>query len=141
VSPKGIQVTGPNENYWLRLTSFTGCSILLFSASQKLLLLANEEISQDLLYTSSHLNVLSFCSYNSDAAKQLYTTLQIIFNDIRDVVVSPTYHAMRELHVIKDVTIAPSGYYDAVEGAREISKAILELARRTMAVLQDNIDF
>lgn len=125
-----------------RLTSFTGCSILLFSASQKLLLLANEEISRDLLYTSSHLNVLSFCSYNSDAAKRLYTTLQLIYNDIRDVVVSPTYHAMRELHlVIKDVTVLPSGYYDAVEGADRTSEAILDLAQRTMVILRDNINY
>jgi hypothetical protein len=105
-------------------------------------LLANEEASQDLLYTSSHLNVLSFCSYNSNAAKKLYTTLQIIFNEIREVVVSPAYHAMCESHlVVKDITALPLGYYDAVEGASEISKSILDLARRTMAVLQDNINY
>jgi hypothetical protein len=56
--------------------------------------------------------------------------------------VSPAYHAMRELHlVVKDVTVVPFGYYDAVEGASEISKTILDLARRTMAVLQDSINY
>jgi hypothetical protein len=125
----------------IRPISFTGCTVLLFSASQKLLFLAIEETSQDLLYTSSHLNVLSFCSYNSSTAKTLYTTLQIIFNGIREVVGSPAYHAMRELHlVVKDVAVVPSGYYDAVEGASEISKTILDLAGRTMAVLQDSIN-
>jgi hypothetical protein len=49
---------------------------------------------------------------------------------------------MRELHlVVKDVTVVPFGYYDAVEGASEISKTILDLARRTMAVLQDSINY
>jgi hypothetical protein len=106
------------------------------------MLLAHEETSQELVYSCSHLNVLSLCSYNSDAARKLYTTLQIIFNDIREIVVSPAYQAMRELHlVVKDATAVPLGYYDAVEGASEISKNILDLVGRTMTILQDNINY
>jgi hypothetical protein len=72
----------------------------------------------------------------------LYLTLQIIFNDIREVVVSPVYHAMCEMHlVVKAVTVPPFACYDAVEGASEISRIMLDLAGRTIAVLQDSIDY
>jgi hypothetical protein len=114
--------------------------VLLFSASQNLLLLANEEAVQDLLYASSHLNVLSLCSYNSATARMLYTTLQIIFNDTRELVISPAYRAMRELHfVVKDAEIVPRSYHDAVEGTRKISEDVLDLAKRVVYVLQDSI--
>jgi hypothetical protein len=125
-----------------RYTSFTSCSILLFSASQRLLLLAGEEVGQDLSYASSHLNLLSLCSYISGPARSLYTTLLVIFNEIRELVFSPAYRAMRELHVvIKDVALVPSSYYDAVEGGREISENIQDLSRRVISVLQEAINF
>jgi hypothetical protein len=123
-----------------RYTCFTGCLVLLFSASQKLLLLADEEISQDLLYASSHLNVLSLCSYNSGTARMLFTTLQIIFNEIREIVISPIYRTMRDSRlVIKDVAVVPASYYDAIEGARDVSQDVLDLARRVVLVLQESI--
>ena len=125
-----------------RYTSFTGCAIILFVASQKLLELSGEEVCQDLLYASSHLNVLSFCSYDNVVARKLYTALQIIFNDIREVVVSPVYCKMRRLHiVVKDVAFVPPSYYDAVEGAEEVSKTILDLTRRIMGVLSESLGF
>jgi hypothetical protein len=134
--------TSSNAGIDDRYTSFTGCLILLYSASQKLLLLPGEEIGQDLLYASSHLNVLSLCSYNSGTAKKLYTTLQIIFNDIREVVVSPVYRAMRELHpVLKDVALGPVSLDDAIEGAGEVSKTISDLTRRVISVLQESLSF
>jgi hypothetical protein len=128
---------------WVSLyTSFTGCAVLLFGASQKLLQLFGEEASQDLMYASSHLNVLSLCSYENDIARELYTTLQIAFNDIREIVVSPIYRRMRELHiVIKDVAFVPSSHYDAIEGAEEFSRSIVDLARRIMGVLQESLSF
>jgi uncharacterized protein (UPF0262 family) len=49
---------------------------------------------------------------------------------------------MRELRlIIKDVTVLPPGYYDAIEGASRMSEAILDLAQRTMAVLRDDINY
>jgi len=123
-------------------TSFTGCTILLFSASQKLLELSGEEIGQDLSYACSHLNALSFCSYDNTIARKLYTILQIIFNDIREVMVSPVYCTMRELHiVVKDVTLVALSHYDAVKGAKEVSETILDLTRRVMDVLQEALRF
>lgn len=55
------------------------------------------------------------------------------FNDIREIAVSPVYRRMRELHiVVKDVVPVPHSHYDAVEGAGEVGRAILELTRRLM---------
>jgi hypothetical protein len=112
----------------------------LFSASQKLLELRGEDIGADLLYVSSHLNVLSFCSYDNEMAKKLYTILQIIYNDIREVVLSPTYSTMRELLlVVKDPAVVPRSYYDAVEDAAEVSSTILDLTRRITDVLRESL--
>lgn len=75
-------------------------------------------------------------------ARKLYITLQIIFNDIREVAVSPVYRMMRELEiVVKDVALVPLSHYDAVEGAEEVSKTILDIARRIMGVLQESLSF
>jgi hypothetical protein len=124
----------------LRYTSFTGCTILLFSASQKLLELRGEDIGEDLLYVSSHLNVLSLCSHDNEMAKKLYTILQIIYNDIREVVLSPAYSAMRELRlVVKNPAVMPRSYYDGFEDAAEASSTILDLTRRVMDVLRDGL--
>jgi hypothetical protein len=121
-------------------TSFTGCSILLFSASQKLLELSGDEASQELLYAASHLTVLSFCSYDNVMARKLYVRLQIIFNDIKEIVVSPVYRTMREMHiVVQDVALVPLLHYHAIEGAEELSKTIVDITRSSMDLLQERI--
>jgi len=141
-TPTGTVLWPLTQNTGFRYTCFTGCAILLFSASQKLLELFGEEIVHDLSYASSHLNVLSFCSYDNPVARNLYITLQIAFNDIRDVIVSPVYRKMRELHVVvKDVALVPLSHYDAVEGAEEVSKSILDLTERIIGVLQESLGF
>jgi len=123
-------------------TSFTGCTILMFSASQKMFEFRGEEIGQDLSYACSHLNVLSLCSYDNPMARKLYITLQVIFNDIREISVSPIYHKMRELHVtVKDVSLVPPSHYDAVEGAQEVSETMLDLTKRILGVLQESLSF
>jgi hypothetical protein len=72
----------------------------------------------------------------------LYRTLQIMFNEIREVVLSPTYHAMCQLQlVVKDAEHLPASYYDAVDGAKEISKNILDLSRRVVSVLEERLSF
>ncbi|KAF2876379.1 hypothetical protein BDV95DRAFT_602369 [Massariosphaeria phaeospora] len=128
---------------WVSLyTSFTGCALLLFSASQKLLGFYGEEIGQDLSYASSHLNVLSFCSYENLTARALYSTLLVIFNDIREIMVSPTYRTMRSLDVaVKEVALAPPSDLEAIEGAVETSKNMLDVARRVMCVLREKLSF
>jgi hypothetical protein len=101
-----------------------------------------EEIGQDLAYASSHLNVLSLCSYDNPSARRLYIPLQIIYNDIREVVVSPVYHKMRELHiVVRDAAYLPPSHYDNVEGAEEVSKTVLDLTRRITDTLRERLNF
>lgn len=135
-----ISIQALTQSIGIRYTSFTGCSILLFSASQKLLLLAGEEVGQDLAYASSHLNVLSLCSYDNSTARKLYTTLQIIFNDIRETVASQAYRAIRESHLVNiDVELAPPSDFDAVESAKEVGKEVVDLARRSMSILEERL--
>ncbi|KAF2424432.1 hypothetical protein EJ08DRAFT_700788 [Tothia fuscella] len=128
---------------WVALyTSFTGCSILLFSASQKLFLSHEGGISQDLIYASSQLNVLSLCSYGSRTARALYTTLHGIFSDIREILYSPAYQAMKEkqLH-FKDAAFTPEAFHDEMldEGEGEVFKDALEVAKRVLDLLQESM--
>jgi hypothetical protein len=124
----------------LRYTSFTGCAILLFGASQKLLLLSGAEIDQDLLYASSHMNLLSLCSSNSSTARVLYTMLQLIYNDVREIVLSATYRSMRDLRLIAhDVAQVPDSYFDVVPGSRQTTIDIRDVALRAILVLQDKL--
>jgi hypothetical protein len=61
-------------------------------------------------------------------ARKLYVRLQIIFNDIREIVVSPVYRTMREMHiVVQDVALVPLSHYYAIEGAVEVSKTIVDI--------------
>ena len=82
------------------------------------------------------------CSYDNPSARRLYIPLQIIYNDVREVVVSPLYHKMRELHiVVKDAAHLPPSHYDRVEGAEEVSKTILDLTRRITDTLRERLNF
>jgi hypothetical protein len=86
------------------------------------------------------LTILAFCSYDNTIARKLYIQLQIIFNDIRGIVVSPTYRKMCEMRiVVKDVALVPLSHNHAVVGAEEVSKTILDIARSSMGVLQEKI--
>jgi hypothetical protein len=94
------------------------------------------------LYAASHLNALSFCSYDNKIARKLHSQLQIIFNDIRDVTVSPVYHAMCEMGiVVKDRALVPFSHYDAIERAEETSRTILSITRSSMGILQKSLVF
>jgi hypothetical protein len=103
---------------------------------QKLLGFAGEEVGQDLAYASSHLNLLSLCSFDNVTARKLYAELQIVFNDIREVLVSPVYRRMRDLRITINETahIQPS-HYDPVDGAEDVSKSILDSVRLVMNLL------
>ncbi|KAL6706053.1 hypothetical protein ACN47E_006155 [Coniothyrium glycines] len=123
-------------------TSFAGCSILLFGAAQKLLELLGEEIGHDLAYATAHLNILSLCSSGNSVARNLYTSLQIIFNDIREVLVSPVYRAMREQRPgVRNIALVAPSHFGDIDGAEEIGKAILDLTRRTIGVLEEALVF
>lgn len=118
-------------------TSFTACSVLLLSASQKLLLLCGEEASQELSYAASHLSVLSFCGSNNALVRKLSRQLQIIFNDIRETTVSSVYRKLCEKNVvIKDRALEPHFDCHTIEGAEKVSQAILGITRSCMNMLR-----
>jgi hypothetical protein len=101
-----------------------------------------EEVGQDLSYASSHFNALSLCSYENATAKELYVSLQMIFNDVREVISSPVYRAMREMNTaVKESGLVPPSHYLQVEGAKEISDTILDLTGRILSILQDSLNF
>lgn len=138
----GIVPQALTQYVGFRYTSFTGCAILLFSASQKLLEQFREDVGQDLSYASSHLNLLSWCSHDNVIARELYTSLQIIFNDIREVLVSPVYRTMCDMHiVVKDMALVPLSHYNAVEGAQAVSETIVDITGRAMGVLTEKLSF
>jgi hypothetical protein len=71
----------------------------------------------------------------------LFPTLQVLFNDIREIAFSPAYRSMCEHNLlIKDETLVPHSYYDAVDGAKETCEDILDLVKRVLDVLQESID-
>jgi hypothetical protein len=119
-------------------TSFTGCATLIFAASQKLLQLFGEEAGQDLSYAALHLSALSYCSFDNTMAKKLHSQLLIMFNDIREVIMSPVYRAMLGRGItIEGRAVGSFSHYNTAEGAEEMSRAILEISRNSMALLQD----
>ena len=73
-------------------------------------------------------------------ARKLHSQLQIIFNDIREVTVSPVYRAMREMGiVVKERALVPFSH--SVKGAEEVSRAILGITRSSMGMLQETLIF
>jgi hypothetical protein len=130
------------SNAFSRYTSFTGCAILLYSATQKLLTFQAKEVSSDLLYASSHLNLLSLCSYNSSTARELYSTMQVVFNDIRDILVSPHYSQVP----ISGNTAGDAGGLrqpgiEAEERFQDTSIHVRGLAHRMLDILQQRLNF
>ncbi|KAH7060963.1 hypothetical protein BKA63DRAFT_224614 [Paraphoma chrysanthemicola] len=124
---------------WVSIyTSFTACSVLLLSASQKLLQLCGEEASQELSYAAPHLSALSFCGYDNSIARRLAGQLQIIFNDIRETTVSSVYRELREKKVaVKDKALEPQFDYGAIEGAEEVKHVISGITRSCIDMLRE----
>ena len=82
------------------------------------------------------------CSYDNFVAKKLYNKLQIIFNDIREVAVSPVYRKMRYARIfVKDPMLVPRSHYDSIVGAEEVSKTIVDSARSILGAIQDAMVF
>jgi hypothetical protein len=67
-------------------------------------------------------------------------TLQIIFNDARDILYSPTYRSMCEQHLViaSDIQLQLESY-DSIEGAREVREDILDLVGRVLKLLEGKI--
>lgn len=104
---------------------------------------AGEEVGHDLSYASSHLNLLSLCSYNSSTAYALYTTLQVIYNDIRETVVSPKYRALEMQQASRMSGLAGlvgQPKYESMAESEEMQKSIKEVIHRVMDVLHKPLD-
>lgn len=114
----------------------------MFGASQKLWTLKGEEVGQDLAYAASHLNILSLCSSGNDIAQKLYTILQLLFNDTREVLASPVYHALRQVRPsIQSIALVSAANLEAVQGAADVCRTVLDLVRRTIGILEEALAF
>lgn len=103
-------------------------------------MLREKDIDTDLLYVSSHMNLLSVCSSNSRTARKLFTVLQIIYNDIRDLVLSPVYRAMRDLQYLEFGTApVPQSYFDAFPGSHEVLESVRDVTERAISLLADKL--
>ena len=72
--------------------------------------------------------------------RKLSTPLQVVFNDIREVMESPVYRKIREIHIgVENATLVSLSDHDAVEGAREVTRTVLDIARRILSVLQERV--
>jgi hypothetical protein len=66
--------------------------------------------------------------------------LQLIYNDVREIVLSPTYRSMRDLNLVAhNVSQVADSYFDAIPGSRQTSTDIRDVAMRAILVLQDKL--
>jgi hypothetical protein len=141
-TPTRIRENQGSNGCCFRYTSFTGCAVLLFSASQNLLQLTAEVVGQELSYASSHLNLLSYCSFDNALAKILYVKLQVIYNDIREALVSPAYREMCQTGtLVRDAALVPRSEFGSVEGTMDISRTMVDLNERILKVLCESLNF
>lgn len=82
-----------------RYSSYVGCTILLHSAVQQLLQGSKEDVGLELAYASSHLSILALCSYENKVARKAYTSLQIVFNDLKELLALPVHVIHSPQHV------------------------------------------
>jgi hypothetical protein len=95
-------------------------------------------VGHDLSYANSNLNLLSLCSYNSDTARTLYLILQVIFNDIREIIVSP---ANQSIHRAVPVPNDPAETTQRIEDEEMTSIRDRDLAERVLIMLQQRLNF
>jgi hypothetical protein len=95
-------------------------------------------VGHDLAYANSHLNLLSLCSYNSDTARTLYSILQVIFNDIRGIIVSP---ASQGINGAVPVANDPAENTQHMEDDGTTGTCVRELAERVLVMLQQRLMF
>jgi len=98
-------------------------------------------VSQNLLHASSHLELLLLCDYDNGKTKQLYTKLQTVFNEIREIAASTAYHHMREPRLfVKEPLLAPSKHCDSIAGAADMNKTIVDVTRKIRDVVREALE-
>ncbi|KAK7177959.1 hypothetical protein PSPO01_15990 [Paraphaeosphaeria sporulosa] len=125
-------------------TSYIGCTVLLYSAAQRLLRGTQEDIGLELAYASSHIGVLSVCSYENEVARKMYTSVQILFNDVRDVMASLVHTlGMRRSStgVLRPPMYFPLSQGQMVQSREDVKRNVVDIARRIMDILKNSINF
>ena len=126
-----------------RYTSYVGGTVLLYSASQRLLQGTREDVGLELAYASAHIGVLSVCSYETSIAKRMYTSLQILFNDVRDVLATPDHSAPGPARGVAQYpnTTSPLSQRQTSARPENIRRDVIDIARRVVDILESKINF
>lgn len=66
----------------------------------------------------------------------MHSTLQVIFNEMREVIVSPSYRAMIMQHFA-----GPGHAKESISGSQEVETSIRELAQRVLDLLDQPLRF
>lgn len=88
--------------------------------------------------------MLSVCSYENSVAKKMYTSLQILFNDVRDVLATPDYSLQghgRAGSLPTPNVVLPMGQGQLVVGPEDVRRNVIDIARRVVDVLENKISF
>lgn len=128
---------------WARYTSYVGCVILLYSASQRLLEFNRADVGLELAYASAHIGILAVCGYENAMAKRMYTSLQILFNDVRDVLASPDYKdsSHRYGSALRSPMNLPLSQGQTMQSPETLRTNIIDITRRVMDILESSITF
>jgi len=101
-----------------------------------MLMHAGEEVGHDLAYATSHLNLLSLCSCDSAPIRTLYFSMQAIFNDIRDIMVSDSYRRTRHPdQVLWQHAASEQFRQEFREETNQTNERIRDLNKRVLDVL------
>ncbi|KAF2648357.1 hypothetical protein K491DRAFT_763129 [Lophiostoma macrostomum CBS 122681] len=117
---------------WILLyASYVGGTVLLHSAAQKLLECSRDDVGLELAYASSHLSILSLCSYESEVARRMYTSLQVVFNDLKDLLTLPIgANSMRE-----------SRQDHMIHSPQHVRRTTVQVAKEILKILEGSITF
>lgn len=83
------------------------------------------------------------CSYENEVAKKMYTSLQILFNDVRDVLAAPmhsTIGSTTEASVSKRIC-TPLSKERTMHTGQEVRTNVVDIARRVLDILEKKIQF
>ena len=87
--------------------------------------------------------MLSVCSYENSVAKRMYTGLQILFNDVRDVLATPDYSALGQTPGGAQYpnTTLPLSQGQAVVRPEDVRRNVIDIAKRVVDIMEFKINF
>jgi hypothetical protein len=140
--PSQTRATIADTIHYGRYTSYVGCTVLLYGTTQRILQGAREDVGLELAYASSHIAILSICSYENEVARKMYTSLQILFNDVRDVLTVPVHatgmHGGSSMGAPAPMMLTQG---QVVQTPDDVRRTVVDVARQIVDILENSINF